>query len=86
MESYKIEWKRSAIKELKKLPKETIEKILAAVEKLSANPFPHRTTKLVGSSQSFRIRVGDYRIIYNIFAKTLTIEIVRVKHRREVYK
>jgi mRNA-degrading endonuclease RelE of RelBE toxin-antitoxin system len=41
------------------------------------NPLPLKTTKLVGTQQSFRIRVGDYRIVYNIFFKTLIIEIVR---------
>ncbi len=86
MDSYKIEWKRSAIKELKKLPKETISKILAAVENLSSNPLPNRTTKLVGSQQSFRIRIGDYRVVYNIFSKNLSIEIVRIKHRRNIYR
>jgi len=86
MDSYKIEWKQSAVKELKKLPKEMIAKILVAVQKLSLNPFPPKTTKLVGTHQSFRIRVGDYRIVYNIFSKTLIIEIVRVKHRRNVYQ
>lgn len=86
MDSYKIEWKRSAIKELKKLSKETISKILAAVENLSSNPLPNRTTKLVGSQQSFRIRIGDYRVVYNIFSKTLIIEIVRIKHRRNIYR
>ncbi len=86
MDLYKIEWKRSAVKELKKLPKETISKILVAVQELSSNPFPNQTTKLVGSQQSFRIRIGDYRVVYNIFAETLIIEIVRVKHRKEVYK
>ena len=86
MDSYKIEWKQSAVKELKTLPKEAIAKILAALETLSSNPFSPKTTKLVGTQQSFRIRVDDYRVVYNIFSKTLTIEIVRVKHRRDVYK
>lgn len=86
MNSYKIEWKRSAVKQLKQLPKEIVGKIIVAVENLSSNPFPNQTEKLVGSENSFRIRVGDYRVVYNIFDRTLTIEIVRVRHRREVYK
>jgi mRNA interferase RelE/StbE len=86
MDSYKIAWKQSAVKELKKLPKEMIAKILATVEKLSSNPCPPKTTKLIGTQQSFRIRVGDYRIVYNVFSKTLIIEIVRVRHRRDVYQ
>lgn len=86
MDSYKIEWKQTAVKELKQLPKEIIPKILAVAQKLSSNPLPPQTTKLVGTQNSFRIRAGDYRIIYNIFSKTLIIEVIRVKHRKEVYK
>lgn len=63
-----------------------ISKILVAVEKLSSNPLPKQTTKLVGSQHSFRIRVGDYRIVYSVYSTTLTIEILRVKHRKNVYK
>lgn len=70
MELYKIEWKHSAIKELKKFPKEAINKILESVGNLSTNPFPKKTRKLVGTQQSFRIRVGDYRVIYNISCKS----------------
>lgn len=86
MELYKIEWKRSAVKELKKLSKENINRILETVEALSSSPFPNQTKKLVGSDNSFRIRVGDYRIIYTVLSKILTIEIIRVGHRRDIYK
>lgn len=74
MESYKIEWKRSAIKELKQLPKETIKKIYKTIEDISINPYGQGTKKLVGSENSFRIRGGNYRIIYNIISNILTIE------------
>jgi mRNA interferase RelE/StbE len=86
MESYKIEWKRSATKELKKLPRDTIIRILKAVEQLSENPYPVGTRKLVSSERTYRIRVGDYRIIYNIAASALVVEIIRIGHRRDVYK
>jgi mRNA interferase RelE/StbE len=86
MDSYKIEWKRSAAKELKLLPKETIKKILKAIEELSLNPFLPKTKKLIGSEHTFRIRVGDYRIIYDIYSKLLVIEIIRVGHRRDIYE
>ena len=85
MESYKIEWKRSATKELKQLPNDLIEKVLKVVKALSSNPFPTQTKKLVGSEHSFRIRVGDYRIIYNLYSKILIIEIIRIGHRRDIY-
>jgi len=82
---YKIEWKRSAAKELKQLPKETIAKILQAVESLAEEPFPAGVKKLIGSTHTYRIREGDYRVIYDVFSKTLVIEIIRVGHRKDVY-
>jgi len=86
MDLYKIEWKRSAVKELKQLPKETISRILKAIEKLSSNPFPNQTKKLIDSENSFRIRIGEYRIIYDVSSKILTVEIIRVGHRRDIYE
>ena len=86
MASYKIQWKRSAKKELKKLDKQTINRILLAVENLTENPLRSGGKKLVGSDSIYRIRVGDYRIIYNIESCTLTIEIIKVGHRRQIYR
>lgn len=85
MDSYEIEWKRSAVKELKQLPKEMIARILQAVTKLADDPFPAGVKKLVGSEHTYRIREGDYRVIYDVLSKTLVIEIVRVGHRKDVY-
>jgi mRNA interferase RelE/StbE len=85
MDSYRIAWKRSAAQELEKLPKETVGRILKAVEQLSTDPYPSGVRKLVGSEHIYRIRVGDYRIIYSIMASALVIEIIRVGHRRDIY-
>ena len=85
MDSYKIEWKRSASKELKQLPKEMIVRILQAVEQLAADPFPTGVKKLVGSEHTYRIREGDYRVIYDVRSKTLVIEVVCVGHRKDIY-
>lgn len=85
MDSYDIEWKRSAVKELKQLPKEMIARILQAVELLAENPFPVGVKKLVGSEHTYRIREGDYRVIYDVLSKTLVVEIIRVAHRKDVY-
>jgi len=84
--SYRIEWKRSAAKELQSLPPEVIRRILSIVERLSGSPVPHGAIKLTGSEQTYRIRVGDYRIVYSIYQAVLMIEIVRVAHRRDVYR
>ena len=85
MASYSIEWKRSAAQELKKLPREVVGRILTAVEQLATEPYPSGVRKLVGAEHTYRIRVGDYRIIYSVMASALIIEIIRVGHRRDVY-
>ena len=85
MASYSIEWKRAAAQELKKLPREVVERVLKAVEQLATEPYPSGVRKLVGAEHTYRIRVGDYRIIYSVMASALIIEIIRVGHRRDVY-
>jgi mRNA interferase RelE/StbE len=86
MDTYKIEWKRSATKELQKLPQQMILKIIAAVENLSSNPYPPGVRKLVSTENSYRIRIGDYRLVYNIGEDKLIVEIIRVRHRKDIYK
>jgi mRNA interferase RelE/StbE len=86
MDSYQIEWKRSAQKELRKLPAEMIQQIIEAVNALSENPFPPGCRKLAGSEQTWRMRIGNYRIIYNVFSSSLVIEIVRIAHRKDAYR
>jgi len=82
---YSIEWKASAKKELRKIDKQKIPKILKAIENLSSNPHPLNHKKILGTQHNFRIRVGDYRVIYFIEDEKLIIEIIRVRHRKEVY-
>ncbi len=86
MASFQIEWKQSALKELQKLPRQIIPRIVAAVGDLSQNPYPHGVRKLVGSERSHRIRVGEYRVIYEVFENKLVIEIIRVRHRKDAYR
>ena len=86
MASYQIDWKSSARKELRKLPSDMIQKIMAEVESLVENPFPPDCRKLTGSEQTWRIRIGNYRVIYNVLSAVLIIEIVRVAHRKDVYR
>lgn len=66
MDSYRISWKQSAIKELKHLPKEVLVRIVHAVRNLSENPFPAGVKKLVGSERTYRIREGSYRVILQL--------------------
>lgn len=86
MDSYKIEWKRSAVKELRNLPKDVLAKILRAVEELSENPYPSGVKKLTGSEHTYRIREGSYRVVFTVSASSLVIEIIRVGHRKDVYE
>ena len=86
MPIYRIEWKSSAVKELEKLPRKMVTRIVEAVGNLADNPFPSGTRKLVGSEQSFRIRVGVYRILYSVHDDYFIVEIIRVRHRKDVYK
>ena len=86
MDTFKIEWKRTALKELEKLPRPMISRIVSAVDNLSSNPFPPGVRKLVGTEDIYRIRVGDYRVLYNIIENKLVIEIIRVRHRKDVYR
>jgi len=83
---YRVEWKRSATKELRQLPLEVVARVLRAVEELRANPLPNGARKLAGAEHTYRIREGSYRIIYSVYASRLMIEVVRVGHRKDVYR
>ena len=86
MAFYKIEWKHSAEKELRKLGKTTIQRIIKVVENLSSNPYPVGSRKLQSSEHLYRIRVGDYRVVYSVENNILLIEVIRVGHRKDIYK
>jgi len=86
MASYRVEWKLSAKKELRRLNKAAIPKILEMVAALAEDPYPVGSKKLRGSERTYRIRAREYRVVYTIAANTLVIEIIRVGHRKEVYR
>ena len=86
MSSYKIEWKKSAYKELRVIPKKIIPRIIDAVNSLAFDPFSSHVKKLSGSSRTYRKRVGDYRIIFEIKEQKLTILIIRISHRKNAYR
>jgi mRNA interferase RelE/StbE len=81
---YLIQIRKSAQKQLDKLSDDIADELLDAIENLAANPRPSGCKKLKGRD-GYRIRKGDYRIIYNIFDNVLTVDIVAVGHRREIY-
>lgn len=82
--TYGIRFKRSAQKELKKLDRTVAQRLLISIYSLASNSRPSASTELVGRAGR-RLRVGDYRVIYTINDDVLTIEIIRVAHRKEVY-
>lgn len=86
MDSYTIEWKRSAVKELKQLPRDAVARIVKAVEQLAHNPYPAGVKKLIGAERTYRVRVGMYRVVYAIEADVLVITVIRVGHRKDVYR
>jgi len=86
MACYKIELKTSAKKSLANLPKPVIKKIAGLIDELVGNPYPSGHKKLAGSDHTYRIRSGDYRIVYSIFDEALVIHIIKIGHRKDVYK
>jgi len=85
MESYRIRIKRSAAKELERIPQRARKKIIERIQLLSGDPRPTGMKKLSGE-EKYRIRQGDYRILYLIEDNIVTITVVEIGHRREVYR
>lgn len=86
MASYRISWRSSTKKDLRKIPQQQVEHIIAEVEALAQEPFPHGVQKLTGSERTYRIRVGEYRVIYEILSAEQMIEVERIRHRKDVYQ
>ncbi|MBF0107344.1 MAG: type II toxin-antitoxin system RelE/ParE family toxin [Deltaproteobacteria bacterium] len=86
MGKYKILISRTAEKAINKIPKSCLTKILAAISALSFDPFPDGHRKLKGYDDIYRIRVQNYRIIYEVFTKEIIIKILKVGHRKDVYR
>jgi len=82
---YSIFIKKSAVRELEVLAKKDLPKVLERIEALAENPRPTGAEKLAGV-ELWRIRQGEYRIVYSIEDNALTVWIVKVGHRREVYR
>ena len=86
MGSYRIEFKQSAEKDIRRIGAKSIPKIIERVEALSDDPFPRRSVKLSGTEATYRVRVGSYRVIYSVDRETETIVVYYVRHRREAYR
>lgn len=85
MDFFQIVFKPSAERELRKLPQKIIVKASRMIEELARNPYPPYISKLMGEN-TYRMRVGDYRILYTINKIEKIVYIKRVKHRKDVYR
>ncbi|MBU0515570.1 MAG: type II toxin-antitoxin system RelE/ParE family toxin [Proteobacteria bacterium] len=83
---YRIELRPAAFRELAKLEAAVKERIAAKIESLSKTPRPRGVEKLQGQKNRYRVRTGDYRIIYEVHDDILLILVVRIGHRQDVYK
>lgn len=84
--AFVVEYKKSVEKELRKISAVDLGAIVGKIELLVDNPRPEGSAKLKGSVDLFRIRHGDYRVVYQIDEGKVCILIIRIGHRREIYK
>ena len=86
MASYNVILKPSVHKDFRRLPSPQVQKTMTRIEALKTDPFPHQAIKLSGAERLYRIRVGDYRIVYEVDTGARQVTIHYVRHRREVYR
>ena len=86
MPDYSISFARSARKDLEKLPRRVAVRALDAIEALSAQPRPEGCRKIQGAVNLWRLRVGDYRVVYEVLDSARSIDVVAVRHRRDAYR
>ncbi len=86
MSSYHVALTATAEKELHRLPAQIVARIVPRLESLAPVPRPPGCKKLKGGDKEWRIRVSDYRIVYEIEDKARTVDVTRIAHRREVYE
>jgi mRNA interferase RelE/StbE len=83
---YRVEIARRAVKTLLVLPRREQQRIRAAIDLLADSPWPPGCRALAGEPNAYRVRVGDYRIVYEVFDDRLIVDVVRVGHRRDFYR
>jgi len=86
MAEYAITFARSARRELEALETKVVARIFQRIEALGKEPRPSGCKKLVGSKWLWRIRVGDYRVVYAVYDDKQAVDIVAVRHRKDVYE
>jgi len=86
MDSYNITFARSARKELEKLAPLLIHRIFPKIQSLAESPHPKGCKKLQGENRLWRIRIGDYRVVYSVDDHGKNIDIVAIRHRKDIYR
>jgi mRNA interferase RelE/StbE len=84
--AYRVEIKPKALRALAKAPNPQKRRIAKAIDALAADPRPAGCRKLAGSEDTYRVRVGDYRVVYEIADRMLIVYVVRIGHRKDVYR
>jgi mRNA interferase RelE/StbE len=83
---YRVLLERGTEKDLARLSSKIHDRVIAAIQALANNPRPPGCRKLAGGKNDWRIRVGDYRVVYEIADEIRVVRVHRVRHRREVYR
>jgi len=86
MGSYSVRLKRSVEKDLRGLPDSQVPRVLSAMDKLASDLYPRGAIKLSGAETLYRVRVGDYRIIYEVDTQAREVTIHYLRHRRDAYR
>ncbi len=84
--AYSIKIKKSVEKDLRKLPNAVVIRVVEAIEALKDNPYPRQSKKLKFTEKTYRLRVGNYRIIYQVDEEKKEIIVYHVRHRENAYK
>jgi mRNA interferase RelE/StbE len=83
---YSIRFVESAARSLNKLPVGARVRIAARIEALADNPYPPGTRKMAGEEHAYRIRIGDYRVVYDVLEDAIVVLVLRIGHRKDVYR
>ena len=86
MADYDITFARSARRELEGMERKTAQRILRRIEDLADDSRPHKCRKLQGGAELWRIRLGEYRVVYSVDDDAGMVDIIAVRHRRDVYR
>lgn len=83
---YHITFRHAVLREMRSFPRSTRRRLWAAIDELRENPFPAGMKNVRGYNDYYRIHVGEYRIVYHVATKNAVITIIKMRHRKDVYR